>query len=117
MHNIVIMRMSDVITNNILSGKRGSNQTQDELFDLSPPPPSKREKIDEPYYVGGGLLAPNLEPSLKFSVAPHRKTIGLKSSEVITQICATIIACELPLNVARGTYYANAVAMCNIVFQ
>ena len=106
------------MTNNILSGKRRSNQTQDELFDLSPSPPSKRERIDEPYCVGGGLLAPNLnEPSLEFSVAPHRKTIGLKSSEVITQICATVIACELPLNVARGTYYANVVAMCNIVFQ
>lgn len=111
--------MSDVMTNNILSGKRGSiDQTQDEWFDLPLPPPSKRERMDEAYYVGGGLLAPNLnEPSLEFSVAPHRKTIGLKSSEVITQICATVVARELPLNVARGTYYANVVAMCNIVFQ
>ena len=109
--------MSDVMTNNILSGKRGS-QTQDAWFDLPLPPPSKRERMDEAYYVGGGLLAPNLnEPSLEFSVAPHRKTIGLKSSEVITQICATVVARELPLNVARGTYYANVVAMCNIVFQ
>lgn len=52
--------MSDVMTNNIMSGKRGSiDHTQDEWFDLPLPPPSKRERMDEAYYVGGGLLAPN----------------------------------------------------------
>lgn len=36
------------------------------------------------------------EPSLEFQVAPLRQSIGLKSSEFTTQICATIKACELP---------------------
>jgi hypothetical protein len=38
------------------------------------------------------------EPSLEFQVAPLRHTIGLKSSEFTTQVCATIKACELPDN-------------------
>lgn len=36
------------------------------------------------------------EPSLEFQVTPLRQSIGLKSSEFTTQVCATLKACELP---------------------
>jgi hypothetical protein len=36
------------------------------------------------------------EPSLEFQVTPLRESIGIKSSEFTTQICATVKACELP---------------------
>lgn len=35
------------------------------------------------------------EPSLEFQVTPLRASIGLKSSEFTTQVCATVRACEL----------------------
>lgn len=38
------------------------------------------------------------DPSLEFEVSPLRQSIGLKSSEFSTQVCATIKACQLPDN-------------------
>lgn len=35
------------------------------------------------------------EPTIAFSVAPHRDTIGLKSNQFVGQICASISASEL----------------------
>lgn len=35
------------------------------------------------------------EPTITFSVAPHRDTIGLKSDQFVGQICASLQACEL----------------------
>ena len=99
---------SNPVRNNTLSGKRNCDDFDldiEELLDL--PPPSKKERICDKE-KGGVELADiedymqhqhTTEPTLEFSVTPHRKTIGIRSSEVITQICATIKACELPLGV------------------
>jgi hypothetical protein len=35
------------------------------------------------------------EPTITFSVAPHRDTIGIGSNQFVTQICASVNACEL----------------------
>ena len=94
----------------------------DELLDL--PPPLKKERIcdEEKEEVqlqkvvttkAYGILKPEefdidnymqhqhttTEPTLEFSVTPHRKTIGLRNSEVVTQICASIKAYELPVDI------------------
>mmetsp|Transcript_20745 Transcript_20745/g.43574 ORF Transcript_20745/g.43574 Transcript_20745/m.43574 type:complete len:554 (+) Transcript_20745:44-1705(+) len=36
------------------------------------------------------------EPTLQFSVVPHRESIGLTSNEFVGQVCATVKARELP---------------------
>ena len=87
----------------VLPAKRsGDDDQDDELLGL--PPPSKRERMDPSYHFGpqdehgqeeavdfamqlldGQIAAPN-EPSLEFSVAPHRDTIGLRSGEFVSQV-------------------------------
>jgi len=104
------MNANPVDRNNTLSGKRNCDDFDldiDELLDL--PPPSKKERIGDEEKEEVHFLEADVEdymqhqhttePTLEFSVTPHRKTIGIRSSEVITQICATIKACELPLGV------------------
>jgi len=105
------MNANPVDRNNTLSGKRNCDDFDldiDELLDL--PPPSKKERICDKEEEEVELQKADVddymqhehtttEPTLEFSVTPHRKTIGIRSSEVITQICATIKACELPLGV------------------
>ena len=98
------------VDRNNTSGKRNCDDFDldiEELLDL--PPPSKKERIgnegkeevEEEADVDDYMQHEHTttEPTLEFSVTPHRKTIGIRSSEVITQICATIKACELPLGV------------------
>ena len=99
------MNANPVDRNNTLSGKRNCDDFDldiEELLDL--PPPSKKERIcdegkEEVQLVEDYMQHQHTttEPTLEFSVTPHRKTIGIRSSEVITQICATIKACELPI--------------------
>ena len=99
--------------NTTLSGKRNCDDFDldiEELLDL--PPPSKKERIcdkeeeevEEEADVDDYMQHEHTttEPTLEFSVTPHRKTIGIRSSEVITQICATIKACELPVGKCRA---------------
>ena len=102
--------------------REGKRSGQDEYLDL--PLPSKRERMDPSYYfqdedeasASGGheeavdqgvdfameLLQQEHDqhdskgPSLEFSVVPHRGSIGLRSSEFVSQICATVKASELP---------------------
>lgn len=89
---------------------------------LGLPPPAKRAKLDAAYYFQEEAREQDavdfalqflqreherydpLRPSLEFSVAPHRESIGLRSSEFATQICATVKASELP----PGDSYARA---------
>ena len=105
----------------VLPAKRSGDDNQDDEL-LGLPPPSKKERMDPSYHFGpqdehgqeeavdfamqlldGQIAAPN-EPSLEFSVAPHRDTIGLRSGEFVTQICASVKACELP----AGDAFARA---------
>lgn len=107
--------MSNTPTKDILPAKRSG--------DGDSPPPAKREKMDPSDYfeeeAGVQEAAVDfamellerehdkhsyIEPSLEFSVAPHRSSIGLRSSEFSTQICATVKACELP----AGDMFARA---------
>lgn len=106
-----------------LSNDDRKRNSQDDDFDL--PPPSKREKMDPSLYFqdegGDGeheeaidfamqLLQKEhdehdpRESSIEFSVAPHRSSIGLRSNEFVSQICATVKACELP----AGDAFARA---------
>lgn len=106
--------MSNTPTKDILPAKRSGD---------SPPPAAKRGKMDPSDYfeeeAGVQEAAVDfamellerehdkhtyIEPSLEFSVAPHRSSIGLRSSEFSTQICATVKACELP----AGDMFARA---------
>ena len=103
----------DLVPNN--EGKRNGD---DEFLEL--PPPTKREKMDPSYYFQEETDVVHEEavdfamqllqhhdpqdPSLEFSVAPHRGSIGIKSSEFVSQICATVKACELP----AGDAFARA---------
>ena len=111
-----IMNANPVDRDNTLSGKRNCDDFDfhldiEELLDL--PPPSKKERIcdkeeeevrlrkveeaDADDYMQHQHTT--METTLEFSVNPHRQTIGLQTSEVVTQICATIKACELPVGV------------------
>ncbi|KAL7544078.1 hypothetical protein ACHAXR_013509 [Thalassiosira sp. AJA248-18] len=104
----------------LLSGKRSQDDDIDYL-----PPPSKREKLGPAYYFQEETGVQEVqeeavdfamellqrddrhdakEPSLEFSVAPHRASIGLRSCEFVSQICATVKACELP----SGDAFARA---------
>ena len=88
-------------------------------------PPPKREKLDPSLIFQGEAEAEvqeeavdfamallqreherrdPREPSLEFSVAPHRGSIGMRASEFVSQICATVKACELP----AGDAFARA---------
>ena len=94
------MNANPVDRNNTLSGKRNCDDFDldiEELLDL--PPPSKKERIGEEADIEDYMQHrhTSTEPTLEFTVTPHRKTIGIRSSEVITQICATVKACELPI--------------------
>ena len=98
----------------------GAGTEQGEPLDL--PPPAKRAKLDAAYYFQEEAREQDavdfalqflqreherydpLRPSLEFSVAPHRESIGLQASEFMTQICATVKASELP----AGDSYARA---------
>lgn len=106
---------SNTITTNdpLLLSDYGIGSDPGEQLDL-PPPPAKRVKLDASYYFQEEASEKDavdfalqilqreherydpLRPSLEFSVAPHRGSIGLRSSEVVTQICATVKASELP---------------------
>ena len=108
--------MSNTPTKDILPAKRSGGGGDS-------PPRAKREKMDPSDYfeeeAGVQEAAVDfamellerehdkhtyIEPSLEFSVAPHRSSIGLRSSEFSTQICATVKACELP----TGDMFARA---------
>lgn len=113
------------INNPLSLSTDGTDSDQGELLVL--PPPSKRPKSDaasasafyfkeefdstsEQDAVDFSLqmlqreheLVDPLRSTLEFSVAPHRGSIGLLSSEVVTQICATVKACELGDSSARA---------------
>lgn len=102
--------------------KRSESDQDDPLVSPSP----KREKMDPSYYFedtdpqaqaheDAVDFAMELlqrehddhdprEPSLEFSLAPHRGEIGVRSTEFVSQICATVKACELP----SGDAFARA---------
>jgi len=109
-----IMTSNTITTNDpLLLSDYGIGSDPGEQLDL-PPPPAKRVKLDASYYFQEEASEKDavdfalqilqreherydpLRPSLEFSVAPHRGSIGLRSSEVVTQICATVKASELP---------------------
>ena len=88
---------------------------------LNSSPSSKRTKTEQLHYFGDDpvedeavdfameLLARehqkgSQEPTLEFSVVPHRESVGLASSEFVGQICATVKARELP----AGDTFARA---------